>query len=88
MGGTGGILYLFEDHWYKFEARIGRETNNIIDMKALRLMLQMTLLKRIQKLQVFGDSLLVICWLILKKPQKNIILKPRFKDIFHYMGLF
>ena len=44
--------------------------------------------KGIQKIQVFGDSLLVIDWLKLKNPPKNINLKPLYEEHIILASLF
>ena len=37
--------------------------------------------KGIKNLHIFGDSLLVIVWIQLKRPPKKILLRPIYEDI-------
>ena len=45
-------------------------------------------MKGVQKLQVVGDSEIVINWLSQRIPQRNIILKPIYEDISRLLSLF
>ena len=58
--GTGGILFIKDDHYFTFKAGLGIGTNNLAELCALKLLLTLALDKQITKIQVFGDSLLVI----------------------------
>ena len=80
VGGTGGIIYLLEGHWHKYVAGVGRDSNNMAELKSLRLTLHLANSKGLQCLQVFGDSRLLIDWFKLRNPPKTINLKEIFKD--------
>ena len=49
-GGVGGILHLSEVTWHKFAIGIGRASNNMAKMKALKLVLSMAFYKGVQQL--------------------------------------
>ena len=58
--GVGGILYLKDGHYFTFKVGLGVGTNNLVELYAMKLLLILELDKQITKIQVFGDSLLVI----------------------------
>ena len=60
--GAGGILFIKDDHYFTFKASLGIGTNNLAELCALKLLLSLDLGNQISKIQVFGDSLLVINW--------------------------
>ena len=58
--GTGGMLYIFYDHYFSFKAGLGVDTNNFVELLGLKLLLTLALDKHLSKLQIFGESQLVI----------------------------
>ena len=70
--GAGGILFLKDGHFFTFKAGLGIGTNNLADLYALKLLLILALDKQISKIQVFGDSLLVINWITGKFRIRNL----------------
>ena len=70
--GVGGILFIKDDHYFTFKVGLGIGTNNIVELCALKLLLSLALGNQISKIQVFGDSLLVINWVTIKFRIHNI----------------
>ena len=66
----GGLLYISDCHYYKFAAGIGLATNNNAELFVVMMVLKFAIYLGINKLQVFGDLLLVIYWLSHKRPQR------------------
>ena len=58
--GAGGILFLKDDHYFTFKAGLGEGPNNFAELYALKLLITLALDKQVSRIQVYGDSLLVI----------------------------
>jgi hypothetical protein len=56
-------VYLLYCHFFKLKARLSGSTNNKDLLLALKLVLMLVVQKGLQKLQVMGDSMVVINWL-------------------------
>ena len=82
LGGTCGILYLYDFHWIKFVVGIWeRTTANITDLYALKILLVFSIMKGVQKLRIFVDSKFVIDWNRQRIPHRIIYIKPLYDDI-------
>ena len=79
--GAGGILYLKEDHYFTLKVGLGIGTNNLVELYAMKLLLILALDKPITKVQVFGDSLLVINWIIGKFIIHNLQLAQILQEV-------
>jgi ribonuclease HI len=84
----GGILYLSSSHYVSFKARIEHQSNNLCELIALKLFLQLTQEHNISQLQIFGDSLLVIKWLQKETSIINFTLLLLYDDIQTHMTTF
>lgn len=62
IGGDGGIMFLSDSHFYKFQAGLGRATNNTAELMALKLVLMLAAQKGVQKFQMMGCSRGVSIW--------------------------
>jgi len=60
--GGGGIIYLSENKHFSLKAGLGSDTNNFVELMALKLLLLFVIEKGIKMLQIYGDSLVVIIW--------------------------
>ena len=60
--GAGGMIYFFDEHYFSFKTGLGTGTNNFTEICALKLLLTLAREKHIVKIQIFGDSQLVINW--------------------------
>ena len=62
-GGVGGILHLSSTHCISFKVGIGKESkkNELVEIE---LLLSLAQEHGVQQIQVFGDFLLVIKWII------------------------
>jgi len=58
--GAGGVLFISDIHYVTFKAGLGLGTNNYAELCALKLHLRLTRKLNLDKIQVFGDSQLVI----------------------------
>ena len=60
--GAGGMLYISDEHYFSFKASLGIGTNNYAELCALKLLFTLARENHISKIQIFGDSRLVINW--------------------------
>ena len=60
--GVRGMIYISDEHYFSFKAGLGTGTNNFAEICALKLLLTLAREKHIVKIQLFGDSQLVINW--------------------------
>lgn len=60
--GAGGSLHLGDGLFLNFQTGLGPGTNNLAELMALRMILLLAIEKGVNRLQVFGDSLLVMKW--------------------------
>ena len=56
------MLFLSDVHFFSFKAGLGLGTNNFAELCALKLLLYMARRNSLDKIQIFGDSQLVINW--------------------------
>jgi ribonuclease HI len=61
--GVGGILFFEEDHKTCFKADLDEGMNNWAELNALWLLIRFTTDKGVVKLQIMGDSKIVIDWI-------------------------
>ena len=59
---NGGMLYISDEHYFSFKASLGIGTNNYAELCALKLLFTLARENHISKIQIFGDSQLVINW--------------------------
>ena len=60
--GAGGILYISDKLSFSFKAELGVGTNNTAELCALKLLLTLARMKDYAKIQIYGDSQLIINW--------------------------
>ena len=87
-GGVGGLLFIFDHHWYKFLAGIGPTTNNLVELSSIMMVLKLAISKGVSFKHIFGDSLLVVDWLNEERYPKNIFLKPLFQETYRLLVVF
>jgi ribonuclease HI len=63
MSGAGGLLQLSTSRWIQFECNLGIKTNNEAEVRAVTILMSLTLEKEIKDMKIVGDSKLIICWL-------------------------
>ena len=91
--GAGGMLFLSDVHCFSFKAGLGASTNNFAELCALKLLLTLARRKSLDKIQILGDSQLVINWAfgkyILMNLELSMILQEvhRLIDCFDYVVL-
>ena len=56
------MLYISDEHYFSFNAGLGTRTNNFAELCALKLLLTLARRNQLAKIQIFGDSQLVINW--------------------------
>ena len=79
--GAGGILFISDIRYVSFKAGLGLGTNNYAELCALKLLLRLTRKHNLNKIQVFGDSQLVINWASGKYRLLNIELDMILQDV-------
>lgn len=64
IGCGGGVtLHMNELHFYKLKIRLGKGTNNYVELSCLKSILTFSLTKVCKRLQNFSDSKIIIDWL-------------------------
>ena len=81
MGGAGGIIHLSSSRSIHFAVGLGVTSNNWAKFVVVNILLRLSLALGVDKLQVIGDSLLVVYCLKDHKPSMDIFLLPYFEDI-------
>eukprot|EP01018_Ginkgo_biloba_P009885 Gb_00929 [translate_table: standard] len=78
--GAEGILCIKALHTIKFKAGLGKGTNNYAELMALKLRLFLAGEKGVSRLQVFGDSMVVIKWMRKERNCLNYLLQPLLEE--------
>ena len=86
--GACGKLYIFDNHYFSFKVGLGVGTNNFAELCALKLLLSLAQVKHINKIQIFGDSQLVINWAKGKYIIQNIILSHVLLEVNQLSNMF
>jgi ribonuclease HI len=81
MCGVGVMLFIKHNHYIFIRYALGSGSNNREEFIALWTLLETTKKKDIRKLQVMGDSKLVIDWARQKNSSQDIILATIMRDI-------
>ena len=79
--GVGAILFLEEGHYFRARWGIGEGTNNKVEILALYMLLLLAHDKGVQKLQIFGDSMIIINWINQTQRCHNIQLNPILEEV-------
>jgi ribonuclease HI len=88
VSGGGGVLYLKDTHFLKYKETFGRGTNNVAEFMALKITLMLVVEYGAIKLQVFGDSLMVINWMLGVCVVENFLLRPIYEELQRLKYLF
>lgn len=59
----GGLLFLEERHYYKFKICLSIGSNNYIELMDFRSLTMLASEKWLNRLNIYGDSMLVIKWM-------------------------
>ena len=81
LGGARGIIHLSPYRSIHFATGLGEASNNQAELAAVNILLRLTLELGVDRLQVAGDSLLVVDCLKMHKAPVDIFLLPLFEDI-------
>ena len=60
--GGGGVLLLTKTHSFQIMSGLEEGSNNYAELMALKILLLVALEKGYRKIQIFGDSMLIINW--------------------------
>ena len=85
--GAEGILFFSEECFISFKDGLGNGTNNYAELLGLKLLLKLALENHIIKLQVFGDSHLVINWVNGLYRMHNLLLSPLLSKVIKFSGM-
>ena len=83
-----GYTFLKDDHYITFKAGLGVGTNNYAELFALKLFITLALDKQISNIQIFGDSLLVINWILGKFRSHNLHLAQLLQEVNRLIEFF
>ena len=56
------MLFISDEHYFSFKSILGFGTNNLVELCALNMLFSLARENHISKIQIFGDSQLVINW--------------------------
>ena len=70
-----------EDHSYRLKWGLGTRTNNKLELLALYMLLIFAHEKGLRRLQIFGDSMIVINWINNAQRCHNIQLTPILEEV-------
>jgi len=76
--GVGIVIHINPSHSLKAVVGLGSSTNNFAELLALKLVLCWLINRNIFTIQIFGDSLNVINWVIGKYRCQNYMLRPAY----------
>ena len=79
--GTGGVLFLNDDHILRFKAALGHGTNNFAKMMALEPILLFPNERGILRLQVFRNSITIIKWMRKEQNFLKFLLQPLLEEV-------
>ena len=88
MCGAGGLIYITDQHFFSYKAGLGSGSNNFTELLGLKLLLSLSLDKNLKKLQIFGDSQLVINWATGKYCIQNVQLAQILMEIHRLVDMF
>ena len=75
------MLYISDDHFFSFKAGLGMGANNFAELCALKLLLILARRNSLDKIQIFGDSQLLINWASGKYRLMNLELAMILQDV-------
>jgi ribonuclease HI len=75
-------------HLFKIKIGLGPGTNNYVELMSLKLLLLFAIEKRVESLQIFGDSLIVVNWARNTMKCHNIILFPLLEEVHRLLSSF
>ena len=81
MGGVGGIIHIPPSRSIHFATGLGEASNNQSEFPVINILLRLALELGMDRLQVVGDSLLVVDCLKEHKAPMDIFILPLFEDI-------
>ena len=76
----GATLFLNSTHHFQIKMGLGTGTNNYIELVALKLLLCFALERNSRKIQIFGDSLVILNWINKIQRCRNIPLSALFEE--------
>ena len=86
--GVGGLIYITDQHFFSYKAGLGSGSNNFAELLGLKLLLSLSLDNNLKKLQIFGDSQLVINWATGKYRIQNVKLAQILMEVHRLVDMF
>ena len=77
----GATLFLNPTQYFQISMELGSGSNNYAELMALKLLLCFAIERNSKKLQVFGDSLVVINWINKIQKCRNTSLDALFEEV-------
>ena len=75
------MLFISDAHFFSFKVGLGMGTNNFAELCALKILLYLARRNSLDKIQIFGDSQLVINWASGKYRLLNLELAMILQDV-------
>ena len=86
--GGGDTFFLNQNHHFQIQMGLGAETNNVAELIALKILLCFALEKKCRRIQIFGDSIVVINQVNKVQICTNISLISLFEEFIRLMTNF
>lgn len=86
--GAGLIIHFSKEKIFKASVGLGQGSNKFSELKALHLLLCWLVLRNVQEVQIFGDSMNTMRWFNGTQLCRNFILLPLLKEATRLKGLF
>ena len=77
----GATLFMNPNHHFQMSMRLGSGTNNYVELMTLKLLLCFAIERNCKKVQVFGDSMVVINWINKTQRCKNYSLDTLYEEV-------
>ena len=79
--GGGDTLFLNTNHHFQISVGLGSRTNNFAELMTSKLLLCFAIERNCKKLQVFGDSMVVINWINKTQRCRNSSLDTLYEEV-------
>ena len=86
--GGGATLFLNSTHHFQITMGLGTGSNNYVELMALKILLCFGIERNYKKIQIFGDSSVIINWINKTQKCRNLSLSALFEEAFRHLSHF
>jgi ribonuclease HI len=83
---AGSVLYISEFHSFSYSRQFGYNTNNMAEIKAVLKLVEIAVQNGIQEVQIFGDSQLVVGWVMDQRMNLNLGLRHLIRRVKEHLS--